>query len=247
MIADTYERDGYVSGIDIFPAEEIAAYRSQFDELEDRLGKETTETGLVQRHLEYEFIWQLSSDERILDVIASCIGNDVMLLATHFFCKYPAGDTEKFVAWHQDVTYWGLDPAEMHTAWVAVDKSDRENGCMQTVAGSHTGGIAPHGNSARAGNLLSVNQEIADEHIDKSMVRHLELEAGQISIHHGKVYHSSNSNISDRRRCGLTLRFIRPEVRQVDPAKNNFKPVLLRGVDSYNHYPATPPPFPVAV
>ena len=95
--------------------------------------------------------------------------------------------------------------------------------------------------------LLSVNQEIPDEYVDKSMVRHLELEAGQISIHHGKVYHSSNSNDSDRRRCGLTLRFIRPEVRQVDPAKNNFTPIPMRGVDTYNHYPVTPPPFPVAV
>ena len=83
---------------------------------------------------------------------------------------------------------------------------------MQAVAGSHVSGIAPHGKSDRDGNLLSINQEIPGEHIDKSKVQHLELEAGQISIHHGKVYHCSTPNISDRRRCGLTVRFIRPEV-----------------------------------
>jgi len=248
MDAASYESDGFVGGIDIFSAEEIAVYRSKFDELEERLGKETTAIGLVSRHFEYEFIWQLASDERIVSAIASLIGDDVMLLATHFFCKYPGGgEAEKFVAWHQDVTYWGLEPPEAHTAWIAVDKADRENGCMQVVAGSHVSGIAPHGKSDRGGNLLSINQEIPDEHIDKSMVRHLELEAGQISIHHGKTYHCSNANVSDRRRCGLTVRFIRPEIGPVDPTKQeHHRPVLVHGVDNYNHFPATPRPFHVA-
>ena len=242
-----YERDGFVNGIDIFSAEEIAEYRGEFDELESRLGRETTGIGLVSRHFEYEFIWRLASDARIVDAMTEVMGDDVMLLGTHFFCKYPGGDTGKFVAWHQDVTYWGLEPAEAHTAWIAVDKADRENGCMQAVAGSHVSGIAPHGKSDRDGNLLSINQEIPGEHIDKSKVQHLELEAGQISIHHGKVYHCSNPNISDRRRCGLTVRFIRPEVGLADETKReHHRPILLRGHDSYNHYPATPPPFTVA-
>lgn len=244
----TYERDGFLGAIDVFSAEEIAEYRRQFDELETTLGRETVSIGMVSRHFDHEFIWRMASDERIVDAISTLIGDDVMLLATHFFCKYPGSEEgKKFVAWHQDVTYWGLDPAEAHTAWIAVDKADRENGCMQAVAGSHVNGaIAPHGKSAREGNLLSINQEIADELIDKSKVTHLELEAGQISIHHGKTYHCSNANISDRRRCGLTVRYIRPEVRPVEGrVAHPQKPILLRGVDSYNNFGETPAPFAV--
>ena len=247
MISETYERDGFVSGIDIFSVEEIGTFRAQFDELESRLGRETAEIGLVSRHFEYEFIWQLASDERIVDSMAEVMGDDVMLLGTHFFCKYPGRDGEaKFVAWHQDVTFWGLEPPEAHTAWIAIDDADRENGCMQAVAGAHVNGITPHGTSAQSGNLLSVNQEIPDEYIDKSRVRHLKLEAGQISIHHGKVYHCSNPNVSARRRCGLTARYIRPQVRPAASSRKPYKPILLRGVDTYNHFPTTTPPFPVA-
>ena len=245
MDTSTYERDGFLTGIDIFSPEEIADYRGQFDELENRLGKETTSIGMVSRHFEYEFIWRLASDERLLDVMSALLGDDVMLLATHFFCKYPgAEEGKKFVAWHQDVTYWGLEPAEAHSAWIAIDSADCDNGCMQVVAGSHvSGAIVTHGKSTRDGNLLSINQEIPDDLIDKSKVRHMELEAGQISVHHGKTYHCSNPNISDRRRCGLTVRYITPEVRPAAECKMEHRPILLRGVDSYKNFEPTPPPF----
>ena len=59
-------------------------------------------------------------------MVSAVIGPDVMLLATHFFCKYPTGPEEKFAAWHQDVTYWGLEPPLAVTAWYAVDDSDRD-------------------------------------------------------------------------------------------------------------------------
>ena len=248
METAAYEREGFLTGIEIFSPEEIAGYRRQFDELESRLGKETASIGMVSRHFEYEFIWRLAADERVVDVMSALMGPDVMLLATHFFCKYPGVEEgKKFVAWHQDVTYWGLEPAEAHTAWIAIDKADRDNGCMQVVAGSHaSGAIVPHGKAASDGNLLSVNQEIPDDLIDRSKVRHLELEAGQISVHHGRTYHCSNPNISDRRRCGLTVRYIRPEVRPAADCEMEHRPILLRGVDSYKNFELISHPFPVA-
>ena len=137
----------------------------------------------MSRHFEYEFIWRLASDARIVDAMTEVMGDDVMLLGTHFFCKYPGGDTGKFVAWHQDVTYWGLEPAESaQLRGSPSTKRTARNGCMQAVAGSHVSGIAPHGKSDRDGNLLSINQEIPGEHIDKSKVQHLELE-GRSDFH----------------------------------------------------------------
>ena len=244
-LAAAYQRDGFVTRLDIFTEPEIAAFRDQFDELEAREGREKCQIGLQGRHFDEEFIWQMASDPRIVESMAACMGGDIMLLSTHFFCKYPDPDSTKFVAWHQDITYWGLEPPEAHTAWIAVDDADVENGCMQVIPGSHRDGIAEHGTAERGGNLLSINQEIPDELVDSSQAVPLELKAGQISIHNGQLFHASQPNNSRRRRCGLTVRYIPPEARQVRPNSVGlaWRPVLLRGEDAHHHYPDTPAPF----
>ena len=242
---ETYKRDGVLPRVDLFSESEIDAFRAQFDELEAREGKEKCQVGLQGRHMDERFIWDLSTDDRVLDVMQAVIGEDVMLLATHFFCKYPEKDPKSFVAWHQDITYWGLEPPEAHTAWIAIDDSDVENGCMRVIPGSHTEGIAPHAKSAEAGNLLSINQEIPDEHIDDSKAVDLVLKAGQMSVHDGQLFHASMPNGSDRRRCGLTVRFIPPYCRQAElnSVKAKWAPILVRGEDTHRNFPETEKPF----
>ena len=144
-IHETYETDGVLPRIDVFSRNEIAAFRAQFDTLEAREGRDVCQVGLQSRHFDEEFIWRLSTDARLLDVMEQAMGKDILLLATHFFCKYPGKDQKHFVAWHQDVTYWGLKPPLAHTAWIAIDDSDAENGCMRVIpaptstGSSHTG------------------------------------------------------------------------------------------------------------
>lgn len=245
-LSAAYERDGFVTRLDIFPPEEIAAFRAQFDELEAREGRENCQIGLQGRHMDEEFIWRMASDDRVVDAISACMGEDVMMLSTHFFCKYPDPEASKYVAWHQDITYWGLEPPEAHTAWIAVDDADMENGCMQVIPGTHRGGIAEHGTSTEGENLLSISQEIPDHLVDKSKVVPIELDAGQASIHNGQLFHASFPNTSQRRRCGLTVRFIPPQARQV--AENSvgiqWRPILVRGEDRFGYYPETEAPFP---
>ena len=245
-LSAAYERDGFVTRVDAFSEAEITAFRAQFDELEAREGKENCQIGLQGRHMDEEFIWRMASDDRIVDAISACMGDDVMLLATHFFCKYPDPSASKFVAWHQDITYWGLEPPEAHTAWIALDDANLANGCMQVIPGSHQNGIAEHGKSESAGNLLSINQEIPDELVDTSHAVPIELRAGQASIHNGQLFHASFPNTSQGRRCGLTMRFIPPEARQVqaNSTGQQWYPILMRGEDRHHHYPDTAVPFP---
>lgn len=246
-LSETYEVNGVMPRIDVFSESEISAFRSQFDELEAREGRDVCQVGLQSRHFDEEFIWRMAADARLLDVMVQAMGEDILLLATHFFCKYPAGDEEHFVAWHQDVTYWGLMPPLAHTAWIAIDDSDVENGCMRVIPGSHKIGIVTHGTSEREGNLLSINQEIPDELVDTSRAIDLELSAGQMSVHHGQLFHASMPNTSNRRRCGLTVRFIPPEARQVESNSigQDWRPVLLRGENRFTHHLLIPAPFPM--
>ncbi len=245
-LSTAYERDGYATRLDLFSAAEMNDFRASFDTLEAREGPEKCAIGLQGRHMDEEFIWQMAADPRVIEAISACMGEDVMLLSTHFFCKYPDPDNKKYVAWHQDITYWGLEPPEAHTAWIAVDDSDEENGCMEVIPGSHRDGIATHGTSASTDNLLSIHQEIPDDLVDSSKAVPIELSAGQASIHNGQLFHASRPNQSDRRRCGLTVRFIPPAAQQVEKNSTGqqWSPILVRGEDPYHHYPQTQVPFP---
>jgi ectoine hydroxylase-related dioxygenase (phytanoyl-CoA dioxygenase family) len=237
-----FEEHGYLTGLDVHDAGDAARFRDSFDELETREGHENCEIGLQGRHIDERFIWELASQPRILDVIEALMGPDVLVLSTHVFCKYPnarpsVAATQKFVAWHQDVTYWGLEPPYALTAWYAIDDSDVENGCMRVIPGSHRDGIMEHGKSTKPGNLLSINQEVRSE-VDDSSAIDLVLQAGQISIHHGHLIHGSNSNRSDRRRCGLTIRYCPPNVKPIT-ANSLGKPwpaVLARGEDRFKNF-----------
>jgi hypothetical protein len=68
-----------------------------------------------------------------------------------------------------------------------------------------------------------------------------------MSMHTGQIFHASNPNKSDRRRCGLTVRFIPPQARQAElnSMKTQWEPILLRGEDRHHHYPDMPMPFPL--
>jgi chlorinating enzyme len=244
-LGPTYAEQGFITGLDIFSTNEIDHFRRCFDKLEASEGREKCQIGLQARHLTDEFIWQLASDGRLLDAIQQAMGADQLLLSTHFFCKYPDPEAKKFVAWHQDVTYWGLEPPEAHTAWIAIDDADVGNGCMQVIPGSHKNGVATHNKADKDGNLLSINQQIPDELVDSSKAVNLELKAGQISIHNGQLYHASNANTSNRRRCGLTVRFVEPHIRQVqlNSTGDKWPAILVRGEDKHHHFPVQETPF----
>lgn len=246
-LKETYEEQGFVSPVDVFTDAEIQAYRDAFDALEKREGKEKCQVGLQARHFDEEFIWNLATDKRVLDVMQALMGEDVMLLSTHFFCKYADPESKAFVAWHQDITYWGLEPPIAHTAWIAIDDADVENGCMRFIPKSHKNGIATHDKSKREGNLLSINQEIPDELVDDRSAVDVILKAGQMSVHDGQLFHASNPNRSTRRRCALTVRYIPPHTKQVNlnSIKQAWQPILLRGEDRFGHFEKTEKPFPL--
>ena len=242
-----YERDGFLCPVDVFTPAEAAALRAEFDALEAQVGREASQVGLNGRHMDLPFVWRMVSDARVLAWIEALIGPNIVLLSSQFFCKYPAGEVGAYVAWHQDVTYWGLEPLEAHSAWIAIDDADDGNGCMQAIAGTHREGIAPHVTSSVPGNLLSIEQEIPDEYVDRSRVTSLAMKAGQMSLHHGKLFHASPPNRSQRRRCGLAVRYVPPHVRQVaaNSRGKSYHMLRLRGGDPQGLHGDTPLPFPL--
>jgi non-haem Fe2+, alpha-ketoglutarate-dependent halogenase len=261
-LAATFERDGFIAPVRVRDGIGAETVRREFDALEAAEGREKCQIGLLDRHFDQRFVWEVAVSPEVLDAVEAAIGPDIMLLATHFFCKYPAPETssplntqhptlntqhatpERFVAWHQDVTYWGLEPPLAVTAWYAVDGSDVENGCMRVIPGTHRG-IREHGTSERPGNLLSINQEVPVTENEEARAVDAVLRPGEISLHHGMLIHGSNPNRSGRRRCGLTIRYVPPHVKQVaiNSQKRTWQAVLVRGQDRCGHFGHLQPPF----
>src|SRR5262249_26283413 len=145
-----------------------------------------------------------------------------------------------FVSWHQDGTYFGLDPADRHvTAWVALTESTPKTGCVTALPGSHRLGQLPHTTHRTAANLLSHRQR-ADGDVDATRAVPLALRAGEFSLHHTHLLHSSAPNLGRDRRIGIGISYVPTAVRHVGPRRLTAS--LVRGEDRYGHFDPEPRP-----
>ncbi len=67
-----------------------------------------------------------------------------------------------------------------------------------------------------------------------------ELKAGEISMHSDLLLHGSEANDSDRRRCGLTLRYCAADVKA--HLDWHAKGVIVSGSDPSGHWANAPRP-----
>src|SRR6056297_1686992 len=200
---------GYLGPLDVYDGEEILRIRGYFDRLlGDALAAGKDSYSISSAHLKHARVRQMLEHPRIVAYVSDLLGEDVVGWGAHFFCKLP-GDGKR-VDWHQDCSYWPLTPTKAVTVWLAIDDADLENGGMEVVLGSHTHGLIDFETSdAESGNVL--DQSVRDPE-RYGTILHTPIAAGQISIHSDLLIHGSAPNQSDRRRCGLTLRYCPADV-----------------------------------
>jgi len=105
---------------------------------------------------------------------------------------------------HQDNYYWAVKGSNALTMWIALDKSNKENGAVHYYDGSHKFGILDHEESYAKGS----SQKIKDkEFLKKFNKSQPELDAGDAIIHHSLIVHGSAPNNSNFDRQGLTIQF----------------------------------------
>ena len=158
-----------------------------------------------------------------------------MLWDSAYVIKEP--QNTKFVSWHQDLTYWGLDSDDLVTAWVALSPATEGSGCMKMLPGSHRNGKKSHRDTHAKENILHRGQEL-EMSIDEEQVVSVELKPGEASLHHGWIAHASYPNLSNDRRIGLSLQYISPRVMQKHTDKESA--TLVRGEDLYNNFSPEP-------
>jgi non-haem Fe2+, alpha-ketoglutarate-dependent halogenase len=225
-----YREAGYYAPVRALSTAEADVLRARLETFEAGAGP--LAGNLRQKsHLLFTWLNDLIRHEHILDAVEDLIGPDILCWGSSFFIKEPRNTA--YVSWHQDSTYWGLEPADIVTAWAALSDSTNANGAMRVIPGSHVGEQIPHRDTFAPDNLLSRGQEIMVD-VDESRAVALELAAGEMSLHHVRLIHGSEPNPSGERRIGFAIRYIPTYVRQVAGAHDTA--TLVRGVDRYGNF-----------
>lgn len=233
---DAYKRDGYIFPIDVLSPAEVAGYRQKLEAHEANAGGPIKGNLRQKPHLLFTWLNQLIRHPKILDAVQDIHGPDLLCWGTSFFIKEPGNPG--YVSWHQDSTYWGLSSPDVVTAWIAFSPANEVSGAMKFLPGTQHEQVG-HKDTFHKDNLLSRGQELAvDVDEEKSVL--VELNPGQMSLHHVMLFHGSAPNRSTDRRIGLAIRYIPTYVRQIAGARDSA--TLVRGTDRYGHFEMEPAP-----
>ncbi len=232
-----YHRDGFLYPIDVFSQEEARGFRDRLEGFEEHDGRQFGKGHNFKPHLLFPWVDALVRHPVVLDPVEDIIGPDIRLFHFTIWPKSP-GDPA-YVSWHQDATYFGLEPAVHITAWLALTEVPVESGAVEVVPGSHTHGQLRHGQFDAPDNLLSRGQTLTVD-FDREQSVFMTLKPGQMSLHHTHLIHRSGPNLSNDRRIGFGISYIptsatcRASVRQAA--------MLVRGIDRYGHFDDEPRP-----
>ena len=228
-----YAEQGYLKFGRIFNEEEMDTLREHVDAMIAALPEGKRPEEMDVPHFEDPWLFRYLADDRVLDVIEDFIGPDIVLWSSHFIAK-PRGNG-RAVPWHTDGAYWNnrLDPMEVITLWLAVDASTVENGCMRVIPGSHRkfrAHIDSYQAVDRAENVF--HARIPPEMIEEDLAVNLDLAIGECSFHDAWTIHGSNPNMSEKRRCGYTMRYMPANATLHREGWNKSHRIyLLRGQD----------------
>ncbi|MEM9062652.1 MAG: phytanoyl-CoA dioxygenase family protein [Pseudomonadota bacterium] len=230
-LREAYRRDGFVFPIRVM--DEAAAAQHRFDlERAEAIASNVPEGGSYFReyaNISLGFVGDIARDPAVTDPVAEILGDDLLVMACSFFIKEP--NSSAYVSWHQDLHYWGLDGDDEVTAWLALSPATRSTGAMRFVAGSHTE-IVAHADTFHEDNLLTRGQEVAVE-VDEADAVVVELAPGEMSLHHGRLFHASEPNRTDDRRIGLAIRYVPTRMGQ---EIGGICATLVRGEDKYGNF-----------
>ena len=230
-----FETDGYVFPLDCLAPDEAAEIRAKFEAHEREHGTGSYQNIRIKSHLAFPWLLDLTRHPKILDAVEDLIGPDILIYLCTLWFK-DANDP-RFVSWHQDSAYYGLDPHDVVTMWIGLTESTREKGCVRVMPGTHRGPDQSHIETYDPKNFLSRGQTI--EAMDDSVAVDMELDAGQFSLHHERLVHGSAANSTDQRRMGLSVVYMPPYTRCVVGRRTAL---LVRGTDRDGHWDADPEP-----
>lgn len=231
----TFERSGYVIVKGLFSQDEAECYKQHYTQmrLEENarmdLNFATAAAAdplvkwprlmMMHRHDEVSLNWML--DARINQCLTGILGREPYAVQTMFYFKPPHARGQ---ALHQDNYYLRVQPGTCVAAWMAVDRCDEANGCLQVVPGSHNWPILCTEKADTTQSFTDVTVPVPPDHPVAPVV----MDAGDVLFFNGQIVHGSLPNTSDDRfRCSLIAHYVTGDAQQV--AQTYFPVLRLNG------------------
>ena len=164
---------------------------------------------VIDKELSDSFL-EIGKSDEIISQVKKILGPDVILWGMHIMHK--PSKTGKKIPWHQDGTYWPINPKATCSVWIAITDVDTSNGCMKFIPKSHKRGMLKHlqeDNVKNEGELKgSLDLKIDEKSFDENEAVNCIIKRGQVSFHDTYLLHSSNANFSDAPRKAIVLRYM---------------------------------------
>ena len=226
--AQRMQSDGFVILDQLFTPLEIAPISDEIDRIirgeadylpaKEVINEPNTNPPQVRNAFRLHFYNPLFLDfaksRKMIDPLEDILGKPLRLYGSSVFAK-PAR-VGSVVPAHQDLPYWPFEPPELISAWVALDDSTIENGCVRFAVGSHKLGLLPHETTSITGNSLGL---LPNPKVDALSEHAVEVKRGSVVLHHSLAVHRSEPNQSDQPRRGLIYVYMSPNVRLTDASK----------------------------
>lgn len=220
---EAFERDGYVIVKGLFSPEEAEFYKEHYTQMRlaenarmDKSFSTASESDplvkwprlmMMHRHDEVSRKWLL--DERINQCLTGLLGREPFAVQTMFYFKPPHARGQ---ALHQDNYYLRVQPGTCIAAWMAVDRCDTANGCLQVVPGSQEWPILCTVKSDSTQSFTDVTVPIPEGQPVAPVI----MDPGDVLFFNGQIVHGSFPNTSDDRfRRSLIAHYIEGESQQV--------------------------------
>ncbi|XP_042208028.1 LOW QUALITY PROTEIN: L-proline trans-4-hydroxylase-like [Homarus americanus] len=183
-------------------------------------GKKRTNKIVLWNHPGHDITGVLAKTQRVAGTMEQLMGGDEVY---HYHAKLimKEAKTGGTFLWHQDYGYWyrnGCLYPDMASVFIPVDDTDRANGCLQVLRGSHRLGRVDHLDIA---DQLGADPERVEQ--AQKVLEHIyvEMKARDMLFFHCNLLHTSDQNSSDRRRWVFIVSFNK---RSNNPYKEHHHP-----------------------
>lgn len=236
MIKQQYDEQGYYGPVKFLDPVDIDLYSAELLDAVETLDLMNSRYRCKSNVL-FPWIDKLSRHPTIVSHVKEILGENIHCWDTLIWIK--GAETDKFVSWHQDATYWNFLPKEHGlTVWVTMSGATEDMGCIEYIPGSHKE-LKHHVDIKNDSNLLMRGQTL--ETLDKTNAIKVPAPSGSFLMHHPFMFHGSSANTAKTHRLALGLIYAATDVKPIATYAPEST-IMVSGTDTYNHMLHDSPP-----
>lgn len=220
-VAEFQER-GFLVARPLLNSNELDDLRAAFEDLKEGRSAKEPELSRNLTGDEENFVLQIVNaweaepaferhlfHPKLTEAISALMGAEVVRV-WHDQIQYKPPRNGGPTVWHQDYPYWPvLAPADLVSAWVALEDADEGNGCMSMVPGSHRWGAYKDG-------TIGLRKEDWGPDFHPGLlptevrveVVPCPVRAGEVMFHHCMTWHGAPPNRSERGRPAIAVHYM---------------------------------------